>query len=49
MYITIGYNDITIIPSGARHMSIMDNSTSENIFIGMYMRVCGDASYVCNN
>ena len=34
----IGYNDVTTIPSGARHVSIMDDGTSgNNMFIGMYV------------
>ena len=37
----IGYNDVTIIPSGARHVSIMDDGTSGNeIFIGTYVCTC---------
>ena len=47
MYIATGYNDVTVIPSGARHVSVMDDSTSGNIFIGKHMHVCGNASYVC--
>ena len=39
----IGYNNVAVIPSGARHVSITDDGTSgNNMFIGMY--VC---TYVC--
>ena len=38
----IAYTDVTTIPSGARHVRIMDNGTSGNdMFIGMYVvHVC---------
>ena len=37
MYVHTGYNDVTVIPSDARHVNIMDNSGSNSIFIGMYV------------
>ena len=37
----IGYNDVVVIPSGARHVSITDDGTSgSSMFIGMYVHVC---------
>ena len=37
----IGYNDVAVIPSGVRHVSITDDGTSgSNMFIGMYVHVC---------
>ena len=37
----IGYNDVAVIPSGARHVSITDDGTSgSSMFIGMYVHVC---------
>ena len=37
----IGYNDVVVIPSGARHVSITDDGTSgSNMFIGMYVCTC---------
>ena len=37
----IGYNDVAVIPSGARHVSITDDGTSRNnMFIGMYVHTC---------
>ena len=48
----IGYNDVAVIPSGARHVSITDDGTSgNNMFIGMnvctyvYVRMYCIASY----
>ena len=33
----VGYNDVTTIPSDARHVNVMDDGTSgNNMFIGMY-------------
>ena len=41
----IGYNDVVVIPSGARHVNITDNGTSgSSMFIGMYVHVY---MYVC--
>ena len=46
-----GYTDVTTIPSGARHVSIMDDGTSgNNMFIGTYVIVsCYVSIYVCCN
>ena len=34
----VGYNNVTVIPSGARHVRILDDGTSGyNMFIGTYV------------
>ena len=41
---SIGYNDVTVIPTGARHVNIMDDSTASNMFMGTC--IINIASYI---
>ena len=47
MCVHIGYNRVTTIPSGARHVNIRDDGTSENdMFIGMHIMVILYGTYI---
>ena len=39
IHVYAGYNDVIVIPSDARHVTVRDDGTSGNdMFIGMHLR-----------